>query len=270
MNARLAVFALALALVACKVDAPLSIDDASGDSPDALPDSTVTGDAAPDCTGSLLPAGCPCVGSSGCASGWCVSEPPLGLRCTTTCASVSDCAPEDACVMIGLEEVYLCVWRGVGACVPCAADRDCVGVANHCAAVGSTLHCLPECDPGTCPDGTECRADTEGRKLCFPVTDTCPCVPESCNGVDDDCDGKTDEEGAEGCTLFGFDDDDDGYARVLTVCLCGPMEGTTLTANVAGDCNDFDDHVYPGRVEDCATTADDNCDGAVNEGCPAT
>lgn len=34
-----------------------------------------------------------------------------------------------------------------------------------------------------------------------------------------------------------------------------------------GDCNDFDDTVYPGARELCEDYEDNNCDGYYNEGC---
>lgn len=34
-----------------------------------------------------------------------------------------------------------------------------------------------------------------------------------------------------------------------------------------GDCNDGDPAIHPGRLEDCATPIDDNCDRFANEGC---
>ncbi|MBW1811495.1 MAG: hypothetical protein JRJ87_25120, partial [Deltaproteobacteria bacterium] len=67
--------------------------------------------------------------------------------------------------------------------------------------------------------------------------------PEICNGIDDDNDGNVPES--------EMDLDWDGVRRC------------------AGDCNDNDDQVFPGAVETC-NEVDDNCDGAVDEGCDCT
>jgi hypothetical protein len=52
--------------------------------------------------------------------------------------------------------------------------------------------------------------------------------------------------------------------RVDRYCVDADGDGYTTCA---GDCNDADRAVNPGRAEDCATSIDDNCNGSVNEGC---
>ena len=65
--------------------------------------------------------------------------------------------------------------------------------------------------------------------------------PEGTSCQDGECVGDTQ------CT----DEDGDGY-------LGGPA---------CPDCNDEDRNINPGAEEDCETPVDDNCNGAVNEGC---
>ena len=75
-----------------------------------------------------------------------------------------------------------------------------------------------------------------------------PEATETCDGVDQDCDGETDE-GASDATAWPVDEDGDGYASATgAVLACEPPEGTP---ELLGDCDDADDDVYPGALEEC-------------------
>ncbi|MBN1335126.1 MAG: putative metal-binding motif-containing protein, partial [Deltaproteobacteria bacterium] len=89
-----------------------------------------------------------------------------------------------------------------------------------------------------------------------------PAADEICNGFDDDCDEETDEEDADGCTVFYEDGDEDGYGAEASRCLCGP-EGA-FTAEMSGDCDDADDQVHPGAEEHCDGVNED-CDKEIDE-----
>jgi len=96
------------------------------------------------------------------------------------------------------------------------------------------------------------------------VTSISPAGTESCgNGKDDDCDGKTDDENADGCDLFYYDSDGDGFG-ILTIfkCLCA-ADGLYRTLT-PGDCDDNAINSFPGGQETCSA-GDEDCDGTFNE-----
>jgi hypothetical protein len=87
---------------------------------------------------------------------------------------------------------------------------------------------------------------------------------ESCNGVDDDCDGQTDE-GISAIACRDVDGDGRGPVDVTAVGCTVPI-GATTTCN---DCADGDSSRFVGASEDC-NAIDDDCDGAIDEGCDCT
>jgi len=76
------------------------------------------------------------------------------------------------------------------------------------------------------------------------------------------CDPKVDK----GCFFVWPDADFDGYgdakATPTGVFAAGPGQVTNNS-----DCNDFNWAVHPGALEVCGNGIDDNCDGAIDEGC---
>lgn len=91
-------------------------------------------------------------------------------------------------------------------------------------------------------------------------------APERCNGVDDDCDGTVDEDATDAETWYA-DTDGDGYgAAGVTETACELPTGFVSTAT---DCDDGEQEYHPDAAETC-NGADDNCDGAVDEGLTTT
>lgn len=92
-----------------------------------------------------------------------------------------------------------------------------------------------------------------------------PEADEVCGGGDEDCDGLTDDTdpSVSDPTVWFADTDADGWGDSTAVSsACVAAEGFVGTF---GDCDDKNRDVSPSGLEDCATEADDNCDGAANE-----
>ena len=96
---------------------------------------------------------------------------------------------------------------------------------------------------------------------------------EVCNGLDDNCDGAVDEDlpGA----LYYPDCDGDGYGDMsstgVTACAPGiaPLCMGHPAVSTRTDCNDARPEVHPSGLEVC-NGRDDDCDGRIDSGCPAT
>ena len=67
-------------------------------------------------------------------------------------------------------------------------------------------------------------------------------------------------------TLYA-DTDGDGFGAGSSRVFCSmPASGFSATNT---DCNNFNAAIYPGATELCTNNIDDDCDGLINEGCPA-
>ena len=90
-----------------------------------------------------------------------------------------------------------------------------------------------------------------------------PGATEACNLTDDDCDGSVDE----GLPIINYysDLDSDTYGGALVTSTCSVLTGSFVV--IGGDCNDANSAIYPGAVEICLNSTDDDCDGVVNDGC---
>ncbi|MBU4601452.1 hypothetical protein L6307_02345 [Candidatus Parcubacteria bacterium] len=145
----------------------------------------------------------------------------------------------------------------------------CDGIDNNCdgtidegcvCAEGSTQVCGS--DTGECSSGTQTCSSSSWGACIGEIASTA----EICDGKDNDCDGATDEN---------CDNDNDNY------CGCGQTftYGSDLTSTCFGtnttdasavadtcDCDDGLISVNPSIAEIC-DGKDNNCDGAVDEGC---
>ncbi len=97
------------------------------------------------------------------------------------------------------------------------------------------------------------------------LTTVCDAVPgeprnESCNGVDDDCDGVVDEENSDGCVVYYYDNDNDGFGLSYDFkCLCSPSGN--YRALEGNDCDDNDPSINPNATEVCDNGIDEDCNG---------
>lgn len=203
-----------------------------------------------------------CVADGGCLLG------------SAPCADGCDEAM-DRCTTTGCPDA-----DGDGETEAACGGRDCDD-ADPAVHVGATEICDPsgvdeDCDPSTfgvrdqdgdgfpdarCCNGTTCGIDCD---------DSLPAVHfgavEVCDLLDEDCDGAIDEGVL---ALFYPDADGDGYGASdgVPISACAPPSGTALDRTDCDDTAGRGATIHPGATEDCASAADDDCDGAVNEGC---
>jgi len=134
----------------------------------------------------------------------------------------------------------------------CYVDADGDGYRTGSASDLTTSSDLDCDDPGEASDGTP-RGDCD---------DSDPSVSPGqaevpANGVDEDCDGNE---------LCYADVDEDGVApdhstTVVSVDLSCDASGEASTDAPTGDCNDYDDSVFPGATESTGDGVDQDCDG---------
>jgi len=117
--------------------------------------------------------------------------------------------------------------------------------------------------------GVESDEDGDGFSGADDCDDTDPDIhvgaDEVCDGKDNDCDAAVDGNDTDlidGTTWYP-DSDEDGFGDAeLGQVACDAIAGHVAEG---GDCDDEDATVNPSGIESCSTTADDDCDGEVND-----
>ncbi len=117
-------------------------------------------------------------------------------------------------------------------CGPVCTDLDGDGIATEGGA----------CGPVDCDD-TDATVHPGAQEIC---TDT---IDNNCNGLID-----TQDPAATGCSPVCTDADNDNFS--IQGGACGAV-----------DCNDASATINPGAQEVCGDSVDNDCDGAIDEGC---
>lgn len=236
------------------------------------------GSAFGECIGQILPETERCDTPDDDDCNGLVNEPAAGCACTP--GETRPCYPGP----FGTRDIGTC-HAGVQSCLPsglgygdctgavlpvstdCAsdADSDCDGHSHDsedgCCAPYDARSCYSG-DPaligvGRCGAGVQiCQPDGVTYGAClgerFPEPETCG------DGVDNDCNGKTDESGSN-CICSSYD--------APTECYSGPpsTKNVGVCKSSLSSCSWGINVSCPGQVlpvkEDCATAADEDCDG---------
>ncbi len=136
-------------------------------------------------------------------------------------------------------------------------DDDTDGYCDATMLIMSTALCANSSKPavGATKQGDDC-VDT-GIVNGVAATLINPGKTDVCDNADNNCSGTIDE---------GCDDDKDGYCdSTMNVAVTSPAVCPASTLiGLGNDCNDLDALVNPGKLENCTTAYDDNCDGSLN------
>lgn len=147
-------------------------------------------------------------------------------------------------------------------------DNDCDGEADEIGATGESDWFFDGDLDGFGDDNDRLVACTAVGYVATPgdcddaEAELNPSASELCDGADNDCDGLSDEPDAEDAPTYYLDFDADGHGSDESTRACTLPAGYS---ELTGDCDDDDATAFSGGVEVC-DGADNNCDGATDEG----
>lgn len=124
-----------------------------------------------------------------------------------------------------------------------------------------------------CDGRNDCDLDGDGYEaaegICEPDEADCNDLVDSVNPgseelcatpVDDDCDGSLEAEDGPDCTVFYADYDGDGYG-IDDDTRCGCSASFPYSAELGGDCNDFEADIHPAAFDIPYDGVDTDCGG---------
>ena len=124
---------------------------------------------------------------------------------------------------------------------------------------GSIFVTQDSCDQPPAPPGYTFVLD---QSDCDDTRDSIyPGAIEYCNGFDDDCDGSIDANAVDALTWYAdFDNDDFGNPSDIEI----QCEAPTGYIDIAEDCDDNNQNIYPNADEIC-NSKDDDCNGFIDD-----
>ncbi|MFH1464793.1 MAG: MopE-related protein [Pseudomonadota bacterium] len=212
------------------------------------------------------------IGATGCSTWYLDGDRDgYGLATSSQCRCAAS-GSYDASTGTDCDDSRASVHPGATETCTTAFDDDCDGVADALGATGcSTWYYDGDGDSYGVSTSSQCRCAASGSYDATIATDcddtraaVNPGATEACaTAYDDDCDGATDAVGATGCATWYYDGDRDGYGLgSSSQCTC--LSSGSFDVLDATDCDDTRAAVNPGATEACATTWDDDCDGATD------
>ena len=185
----------------------------------------------------------------------CVVFSNQGAFCGGLCDAASPCPAGYEC-----KAVVDVAGVGSAQCVP--IFNNICKCTDKAIADAATTSCAWENGFGTCWGERACGPDGLG-----PCDAAEPAVEVCYDDIDNDCDGEADEAGAQACSDWYADADEDGFgADDDWFCTC-EQPAAPYTSHTPGDCDDTEDTVFPGAVEEC-DGLDNDCNGETDEGYP--
>ncbi len=126
--------------------------------------------------------------------------------------------------------------------------------------------CTTDADGDDYGDSSPASGADAGTDCDDSDADVSPDGNEECDGADNDCDGSTDEQNADGCSVYYYDYDGDGYGSDSVTGRCYCAISGYYTSAYDTDCYDYNSSASPAATTYSTSQRGDgsydwNCDG---------